>query len=91
MPDNRDDAVADLVQQLCVRAGVLMEDFSVDAVSILPRASSDGEAMLVRLKSATSDMAALVAAAEVLERRFVESDCSYSHVHWTSVPHQALV
>ena len=72
MPDNPDGNAADLVQQLCVRAGMLMEDFSVDAVSILPRLPGDRAAILAKLTSATRDMAALVAAAEVLERRFTK-------------------
>ena len=72
MPDNPGDEVANLVQQLCVRAGMLMEDFSVDAVSILPTVTADRAAMLARLMSATGDVAALVAAAEVLERRFTD-------------------
>jgi hypothetical protein len=72
MPDDFRDDVEDLAQQLCVRAGMLMEDFSGDAVSLAPKRTGERAARIEALKLATSDMAALVAAAEVLERRFVE-------------------
>jgi hypothetical protein len=59
----------DLVQQLCVEAGRLMEDTSVAAALAAPALPIEINARLARLRQAAEDIAALTAAAEVLNRR----------------------
>lgn len=62
--------VADqIIQQLCVTAGSIMEDASVAAVSQLAATADKRYAHLLALRQAGEDIAALLAAAEVLMRR----------------------
>lgn len=61
--------VDDLVQRLCVQAGMIMEDASASAVSTLPSDSKLRRRRIQLLKAAGADIALLLGAAEVLERR----------------------
>jgi predicted secreted protein len=54
-------------------AGTIMEDVSVEAVSAFPGDRGVWRERLAGLKQASADIAALVAAAEVLDRRFLSS------------------
>jgi hypothetical protein len=62
-----DDDTLDLIRKLCTRAGMIMEDASVDAVTISAEARSIDPG-LTRLAHATEAISALVAAARVLSR-----------------------
>lgn len=63
-----DENAADLVVQLCTRIGILMEDASVEAVTIA-RMDPDGRLATVRSLDATiSEMRALLDAAKALSR-----------------------
>lgn len=59
----------DVIQHLCLEAGRLMEDTSVELALLMPAACDDRTARLECLGQATDDIAALSAAAEVLHRR----------------------
>lgn len=68
----RRDVVDDsneLVQRLTTLAGILMEDSSPDAVSVLPKEPADAEARLAELEEAMRDAAVLLQAARILQRR----------------------
>lgn len=58
-----------IIQQLCVTAGSIMEDASVAAVTRPPANAEDRRSSFVALKRAGKDIAALLVAAEVLARR----------------------
>ena len=65
------DRVA-LIQRLCVIAGTIMEDASIDAVSRLSSDPTERVRRLERLECAGHDIAALLSAATALNRRFEE-------------------
>ena len=58
-----------MIQQLCVVAGMLMEDVSSDAISSPSSGPRQRRKKLAELRQAGADISALVAAAEVLDRR----------------------
>jgi hypothetical protein len=62
-----DDDTLDLIRKLCTRAGMIMEDASVEALTISAEARSI-DSGLIRLAYATEAISALVAAARVLSR-----------------------
>lgn len=68
MPSDPPDARV-LVQLLCLEAGRIMEDDSVDVALTLPGAPSEVEARLAAIRHAGEDIATLAAAAQVLWRR----------------------
>lgn len=59
----------ELVQRLTTLAGILMEDSSPDAVSVLPTDPAGAEARLAELEEAMRDAAVLLQAARILQRR----------------------
>ena len=59
-----------LIQRLCVIAGTIMEDASVDAVSLISSDPAERARRLDQLARAASDIAVLAAAAAALNRRF---------------------
>lgn len=59
----------DLIQQLCTCAGMIMEDASVEAIAIVSPEASVRRERLGQLRQAASDIDAVIAAAEVLDRR----------------------
>jgi hypothetical protein len=59
----------DLAQWLCLEAGRLMEDASVELALAWPAASADRGLRISRLRQTSADIAALGAAAEILHRR----------------------
>jgi hypothetical protein len=69
MTTDRSAHLEDLIQQLCLEAGRLMEDSSVEAAHAAPALPIEINARLARLRQAAEDIAALAAAAEVLNRR----------------------
>jgi hypothetical protein len=62
-----DDDTLDPIRKLRTRAGIIMEDASVDAVTISAEARSI-DSGLIRLADATEAISALLAAARVLRR-----------------------
>lgn len=65
--------LTDLIQHLSLEAGRLMEDFSPELALTLPAAQDDRACYLNRVRQAADDIAALAAAAEVLNRRGAEA------------------
>ena len=63
------DQLSQCIARLCVTAGMLMEDLSPDAVSSLSSDQADRSAKLGKLRQAGTDIAELLATAEVLDRR----------------------
>jgi hypothetical protein len=59
----------EIVQELCVRAGMIMEDASVAAVSRMSADPVVRRATITELRVAAADIHALIAAADFLERR----------------------
>lgn len=59
----------ELVQRLCVCAGAIMEDTSAEAVSILDEDPDLRRTRLAAMRQTALDIAALLCAAEVLNRR----------------------
>ena len=65
-----DDDIGDLSRALCTRAGMIMEDASVDAL-MMPRAGPDTiNAKLERLDDAALEISATINAARALQRSF---------------------
>jgi len=62
--------VAYLIGQLCLEAGRIMEDDSIEQALILPLDATDRAQRLDRLHQSGRDIAALAAAAQVLHRRY---------------------
>ena len=62
-----DGETVDLIKMLCTLAGMIMEDASVDALTISVEARSI-DSGLIRLAYTTEAISALVAAARVLSR-----------------------
>lgn len=58
-----------VIQHLCLEAGRLMEDYSAELALTLPPAADGRAARLEVVRQAAADMAALMAAAKVLNRR----------------------
>ena len=63
-------ATTELIQSLCTHAGMIMEDASVDAISVVSPNAERRQERLVTLRQAADDIGALVGAAEVLHRQF---------------------
>jgi hypothetical protein len=61
-----DDGDADLVAQLCARAGLIMEDISPEAITLSGRNAAERTDVLDRLVSASEQARALVHAAKLL-------------------------
>lgn len=68
MPRSRELNRTNVIAHLCLTAGALMEDTSVELARVLP-AQDERQAHLHRLRQTADDIAALIAAAEVLNRR----------------------
>ena len=64
----------ELIASLCLEAGRIMEDDSVDLALTLPGAPSEVEARLAATRQAGEDIATLAAAAQVLWRRADRSE-----------------
>ena len=66
-----DDDADDLIRKLCTRAGMIMEDASVDAL-LMPGADPEAiGAKLERLGDAAHAISAIVAAARALQSLYV--------------------
>lgn len=63
------DELTRSIARLCVTAGMLMEDISPDAIGRLTSDEAERGMKLAELREASADIAALLAAAEVLHRR----------------------
>lgn len=66
-----DDDSADLIAQLCMHAGIIMEDMSVLALTIGSISETDQDPSLLRLETAGSKIAALIAAAHAIQVGFL--------------------
>lgn len=64
-----DDPSIDIIEHLCLEAGRMMEDASLELALGAPSARDEQTARLERLNQVAGDIAALAAAAEVLHRR----------------------
>lgn len=62
-----------LIQLLCTEAGIIMEDTSGEAVSLLRPDANVRHMQLTALRQAAFDIAVLLCAAEVLSRRWDET------------------
>ena len=65
-----DDDVIDLLRALCTRAGMIMEDASVEVLSMPGAGPSAMTAKLERLADAALAISAIVDAARALQRSF---------------------
>jgi hypothetical protein len=63
-----DDDTADLIQALCTRAGMIMEDVSVEALTISGTDQVAIGARLTLLADGAKAISSLIAAASVLSR-----------------------
>lgn len=63
-----DEDIVDLIHTLCTRAGMIMEDVSVDALSMPGTDPSAIAAKLERLADAAQAISAMVDAARALQR-----------------------
>ena len=63
-----DEEILDLVDQLCTRAGMIMEDASVDVLLLKERSPQASAEKIARLGIAAQAISALVAAASALHR-----------------------
>ena len=63
------DELTRSIARLCVTAGMLMEDITPDAIGRLTSDVAERGTKLADLRQAGADIAALLAAAEVLHRR----------------------
>jgi hypothetical protein len=61
-----DHETADLIQRLCTKAGMIMEDASVDALMLGATDPQTISARLMRIAEAAEDISTIVAAARVL-------------------------
>jgi len=66
-----DQTTAELIAELCMRAGALMEDRSADLVSAVPSDVAVVERRIARLVQTGEDLAALAAAARILTGAFM--------------------
>lgn len=66
------DRSAQLISGLCLEAGRIMEDASPELAFRLPTETRAIHDWLDRARSAGEDIAKLIAAAEVLHRRYLE-------------------
>ena len=64
-----DITTGDIIQSLCVTAGTIMEDASVDAVSTQPKEASTRSDRVRALAVAGHEIYFLLAAAEIMARR----------------------
>jgi hypothetical protein len=63
------DELTRSIARLCVTAGMLMEDITPDAIDRLTSDAAERGKKLADLRQASADIAVLLAAAEVLQRR----------------------
>jgi hypothetical protein len=70
MPPHAPPEYLDLITQLCLEAGRIMEDTSVELALVLPKNRDDRADRLERVHRAAVDIAALAAAAQALHRRY---------------------
>ena len=61
-----DDDIGDLIRALCTRAGMIMEDASVDALIMSPGNRDTINAKLERLADAALEISAIINAARAL-------------------------
>ena len=61
-----DDADADLVAQLCARAGMIMEDVSPDAITFSRLSAAERDEVIDRLVIAAERVRALIHVAKLL-------------------------
>lgn len=62
---------ADLIAQLCLKAGRIMEDQSPNLALVLPETTEGIALRIAAVRRAGEDIAALAAAAEVIARRAI--------------------
>lgn len=72
-----DEDTLDLISKLCTRAGMIMEDASVDALTIPPDGMTMG-VQLANLNEAARTIASLLAAASTLHRYRPKPDEPYA-------------
>ena len=65
-----DDDIVDLIRALCTRAGMIMEDASVDALMMTAGNPDTINAKLARLADAALAISAIINAARALQRSF---------------------
>ena len=70
MPADPDFSARDLIIHLCLEAGRIMEDTSVELALTLPEEQQQRADRLERLHQAGTDIAALAATAQALHRRY---------------------
>jgi hypothetical protein len=70
MPGDFDFSARDLITHLCLEAGRIMEDTSVELALTLPEGQQQRADRLGRLHQAGTDIVALAAAAQALHRRY---------------------
>ena len=63
---NEDDA--DLIDQLCARAGMIIEDMSASAITLQGKSLTERRNVVVRLQMVTRRIGALADAAEALSK-----------------------
>ena len=63
-----DDDDAELIVQLCARAGMIMEDISADAVTLRGKSLTERRDVIERLQVAARRIGALANAAEALSK-----------------------
>ena len=61
-----DDDDADLIVQLCARAGMIMEDMSAEAVTLRDKTVAEQRRVIAQLQVAARRISALVGAADAL-------------------------
>ena len=59
---------ADLILQLCARAGMIMEDMSADAVTLRGKSMAEQRDVVARLQVAAQRISALAEAAEAISK-----------------------
>jgi hypothetical protein len=63
-----DEETRELIQRLCTKAGMIMEDSIAVAISLQAREAKETHAKLLRLSAASETTSALIAAADALSR-----------------------
>lgn len=69
MPPPLDQATADLIMQMCLEAGCIMENESTELAMVLPSSMSEIADRIARVREAGADILALAVSAEVILRR----------------------
>lgn len=69
-----DDDIADLIAQLCTRAGMIMEDMSVLTLTMGSIPEANRALALTNLEIAAAQITALIGAARAMQGRFLRSE-----------------